>query len=373
MPLPTHLDLFSGIGGWALAAKWAGFRTVGFVEIDSYCQKVLAKNFMAESASVRCKHETGNRNGEPQTQSGTPAVSERCPRIYGNIFDFDGTAYRGVDLITGSPPCQPFSVAGKQRGAADERHLWPEMLRVVTQARPTWIALEQVPGVIPMELDNMLSSLEGIGYATRPFIIPACSVDARHRRYRVWVIAGDVSDAQRDGPSGCEKRRSFIEAAGEQSAWTQHALYSAGTDSFASAGPIVGQPEQPRLERHGGHGTGSGQPGREPKESNRPAGAAGLRRDVSDPEKRTERTRLREDEQAGERWGRSGDSSCSFATWLPEPTMGQLVDGVSGGLVRFAGRVATAVPNRVQKLKALGNAIVPQVAYEILREIRREI
>ena len=117
--LPTHVDLFSGIGGFALAAQWAGFRTIAFCEIDRYCQKVLAKNFLADAESIRSEQAT---NGRKPRQS-LPQLG--CATIHSNIFDFDGTAYRGCALITGGFPCQPFSVAGKRRGAADYRALWP--------------------------------------------------------------------------------------------------------------------------------------------------------------------------------------------------------------------------------------------------------
>jgi DNA (cytosine-5)-methyltransferase 1 len=160
---PTHVDLFSGIGGFALAARWAGFRTIAFCEIDKYCQRVLRQHFNAPICS--------------------------------DIFAFDGTAYRGCDLITGGFPCQPFSVAGKRRGAADDRAIWPEMLRVINEARPAWVLGENVPGIITMELDNVLSDLEGIGYACRSFVIPACAVDAKHRRDRLWIVCRDISDS----------------------------------------------------------------------------------------------------------------------------------------------------------------------------------
>src|SRR5690242_14537733 len=103
-----HLDLFSGIGGFSLAAGWAGFTTVQFCEIDPFCQKVLAKNF--------------------------PGVP-----IHDDIRTLAGESLGPIDLITGGFPCQPFSVAGKRRGADDDRHLWPEMARLVGECRPRWV------------------------------------------------------------------------------------------------------------------------------------------------------------------------------------------------------------------------------------------
>jgi DNA (cytosine-5)-methyltransferase 1 len=157
---PTHLDLFSGIGGFALAAGWAGFKTIGFCEIDKFCQGILKKHW--------------------------PEVP-----IHENIKELRGGAYAGCTLLTGGFPCQPFSQAGKRRGKDDDRHLWPEMLRVIDEAKPTWVVGENVVGIIGMELDQVCSDLEAKNYEVQPIIIPACGVDAPHRRDRVWIIANN--------------------------------------------------------------------------------------------------------------------------------------------------------------------------------------
>ena len=156
----THGSLFSGIGGFDLAAQWAGFENIFQVEIDLFCNKVLAKNF--------------------------PGV-----RRYGDIRKFDGTEYRGtIDIISGGFPCQPYSVAGKQKGAEDDRNLWPEMFKVIKEIRPTWVVGENVANIINfVEFDNILFDLEGEGYEVQPVIIPALAVDAKHRRNRVWIVA----------------------------------------------------------------------------------------------------------------------------------------------------------------------------------------
>ena len=161
-----HLDLFSGIGGFALAARWVGWETVGFCEIEPYCQKVLRKNW--------------------------PAVP-----IHKDIRDYDGQA---CDIITGGFPCQPYSVAGKRRGPEDDRALWPEMLRIISESTPTWVVGENVAGFVSMGLDSAIVDLEGIGYEVQSFIIPACAVDAKHRRDRVWIVAY-ANGTQRKG--GC--------------------------------------------------------------------------------------------------------------------------------------------------------------------------
>ena len=171
----THLDLFSGIGGFAIAAKWAGFETIQFVEYEPYAQKVLAKNF--------------------------PGIP-----IAGDIYEFDATEFLGVGLVTGGFPCQPFSHAGKRLGKEDDRAIWPQMLRVIREARPTYVLGENVSGIISMELDSVLSDLENEGYSTQSFVIPAVSKDARHRRDRVWICGVAHSKHSSDRTNGGKER-----------------------------------------------------------------------------------------------------------------------------------------------------------------------
>lgn len=261
-----HLDLFSGIGGFALAARWAGIETVGFCEIEEYPRKVLEKNF--------------------------PGVS-----IHHDIKDLDGNEYAGIDIITGGYPCQPFSTAGKRKGHEDDRHLWPEMFRVITQARPTWVIAENVTGHITMGLDKVLSDLESEGYTARPVIIPACGVGAEHRRDRVWILA-NASGRRRSSKSEGEiqqPRRTKAICTGKA---------MADTKSFKR---------------------------NENQASNPPASGSQLP------------------------WAIGGCSS-NFGEfpWLPEPSVARVVDGL---------------PGRVDRVKGLGNAIVPQVAYRIMKAI----
>ena len=156
----NHLDLFSGIGGFALAARWAGFTTVAFCEIEPYCQKVLRKNF-----------------GKGIT-------------IHNDIKELDGTRYAGtITVLTGGFPCQPYSIAGKRRGSADPRALWKEMFRVIREAKPAWVIGENVANFANMGLDDACSDLESEGYEVQPFIIPAVAVGAPHERKRVFMVA----------------------------------------------------------------------------------------------------------------------------------------------------------------------------------------
>src|SRR3989304_694259 len=154
-----HIGLFDGIGGFSLAARWAGWKTVAWVEWNDYCQKVLRKNF-------------------PEAEG------------YGDIKQTDFTKYENkIDIITGGFPCQPFSVAGKQKGKDDERYLWDEMLRAIKEIKPPFIVGENVTGIINMALGEVLTTLENEGYEVETFIIPACAINAPHKRDRVWIVA----------------------------------------------------------------------------------------------------------------------------------------------------------------------------------------
>ena len=155
-----HLDLFSGIGGFALAARWVGWETVGFCEIDPYCQKVLRKHW--------------------------PDVP-----IYEDVRELDGQDYKGaVDIITGGFPCQDISLAGKGVGIDGERSgLWSELARIIGEIRPAYAVMENVSALLGRGLDRVAGDLAEIGYDCEWHCIPASAIGAPHRRDRIWIIA----------------------------------------------------------------------------------------------------------------------------------------------------------------------------------------
>ncbi len=162
-----HASLFSGIGGFDLAAEWMGWENVLQCENDEFCQKILRKHF-------------------PTTT------------LYGDICELDGTKHRGgVDILTGGFPCQPFSHAGRRGGTSDDRFLWPEMCRVIREISPRWVVAENVPGITSIDdgmvFERIWTDLADSGYKVRAFCIPACSVQAPHKRDRIWIVANTDS------------------------------------------------------------------------------------------------------------------------------------------------------------------------------------
>jgi len=268
------LDLFSGIGGFSLGLEWAGMETIAMCEKDKFCRQVLAKHW--------------------------PDIT-----IHEDIRDLDGKDYKGsIDVVCGGFPCQPFSVAGKQLGKADDRHLWPEMLRVIKESAPAWVIGENVSGFVRMALDDVCSDLESEGYRVQSFVIPACAVEAHHRRDRCWVVA--YSDKN-------DRRRRDSTISQERHTWMEH--------------------------RSGGQG--------------QPIG--GSDSDVADPEgERVQRLRscgLEESHAHGPALVPLCEGEGFGSTyWETEPDVDRVVDGV---------------PNRVDRIRSLGNAVVPQLVQRI--------
>lgn len=188
----THLSLFSGIGGLDLAAEWAGFTTVGQCEWADYPRKVLEKHW-----------------------PDVPKWRDIHDLTADDFYRRTGCPPGGVTCISGGFPCQPHSVAGKQRGAEDERHLWPEFMRVVREFHPRAVVAENVPGILSTIHDSVCTDLEEAGYKVWTLCVPAYSVGAHHERYRVAIIAVDESiagfqaDSEANTPGALKEARKY--------------------------------------------------------------------------------------------------------------------------------------------------------------------
>lgn len=260
----THGSLFSGIGGFDLAAQWVGWENIFQVEIDDFCNKVLEKHF-------------------PNVQR------------FRDIKEFDGTKFRGsINIISGGVPCQPASLAGKRKGKTDNRWLWPEALRILDEIKPAFAIFENPTGLLSLEngrsFEWICREVENIGYQVTTINLPACFVGAWHQRQRIFIVA-NIKES-RIGRLSIQQ-------------WRQKETENFNTDWISEVAPdTCGK----RLQNWKGS-----------KESRK------IRQTIN-----------------GSNW------------WKFEPGMVRVVYGV---------------PNRVDRIKSLGNAIVPQVAYEIFKII----
>jgi DNA (cytosine-5)-methyltransferase 1 len=292
-----HGSLFNGIGGFQLAAEWMWWENIMSCEIDSFCNTVTKFHY------------------------------PKCQQHY-DIRTTDFTIYRGlIDILTGGFPCQPYSLAGKRKGKEDDRHLWPEMLRAIREIQPRWIVGENVFGIVNwsggMVFDEVQTSLEAEGYEVQPFILPACGVNAPHRRDRVWFVA--------------------------QSGSNGHELRGFGNDKRAKE-----ESEGQRLQRE---------------------------RLWHDDRRNGEQEFITDSEAIGMEGGRSyrkqkpethaeqglfmcGDARTNWSEWPTQPPLYSRNDGLSFELAGI-----TFSKWRNESIKSLGNAIVPQVAYQIFKAI----
>ncbi len=354
----NHLDLFSGIGGFHLAGEWVwgdDFNTVCHVEIDEFCQKVLRKHWPDVPIISDIRDVTHERILANTERNGRGSWRSKCERQQRGA-SFVGASGQGrartrptIDLLTGGFPCQPFSCAGKRGGKEDDRYLWPEMLRVIQEIRPTWIIGENVAGIINMELDKVLSDLEDSAYEVQPFLIPACGVDAPHKRDRVWIVAksnavrckrGQNDQGQEsterngteetsDDPDTKRKRcETRAERTGRET--RSNIGWRSAISDVADTGCPPGTPRRSIV--HGG------------RQANGKGEAIGAEGQGID------RTREGRKSQSG-----MGRMAPRVSTWLDEPD---------------TPRVARGVKNRVDRLKSLGNAIVPQVVAPIMQAIK---
>ena len=321
----THLDLFSGIGGFALAARWNGYRTLGFCDNEPYAQAVLKKHW----PEVPC---------------------------HKDIREVRGELYAGVTLLTGGFPCQPFSVAGKQRGKDDNRYLWPEMLRVIQEARPAWIIGENVAGIVNLALDQVCADLEGQGYEVEPIIVPACAVDAPHRRDRVWI----VGHSKLDGLTASKTSGGLLDQSEEQRGRVKEWESSGASCASSDVADSVSLSER---SAHGGKEWNCVRGRQDEDISQRNemgSNSSDSREDVADTNSRgcspILNTRSGTEENSGRENYAVKNCTNEQGMWESEPNVG---------------RVAHGIPNRTHRLKGLGNAIVPQVAAEIIRCINK--
>ena len=280
-----HLDLFSGIGGFALGLEsTGGFKTVGFCDNEPFAQKVLKKHW----PDVPC---------------------------YEDVRDVgvDTVGYRGVDIITGGFPCQPYSVAGKQ-DPNDNRQLWPEMFRVIKEIRPTYVIGENVRNLISIRdgvvFEQVCIDLESEGYEVQTYVLPASAVNAPHQRYRCWIVAYAKSSRYRG--------RSSEECRDKQGKFQQ------SKQRWSEVGSKVERCSEPHGKQDVANSCGSRRKVGIPKKGYRQEGNA------EEPNN---------DSHRFSRWQRKDN-------WTVEPSVG---------------RVAHGIPNRVDRLKGLGNAVVPQI------------
>ena len=345
------LDLFSGIGGFSLGLEWAGMSTVAMCEKDPYCRKILAKHW--------------------------PDLT-----IHEDIRNLDGKKYRNsIDLVAGGFPCQPFSVAGKRKGSDDDRHLWPEMRRVIQEAKPRWVIGENVFGFINMALDDVQADLEREHYEVRKFVLPAVAVDARHRRDRIFLVAYSNSPAVWNLPERQAQGRDNLQA-GRQAITphdgpSQSMAYSNGNDRRRGSSTEP-QGRESRME----HGSGSsGLTERQPNQTLANSYSEGLEigQDLRENHEQelspSERSGSERREDVANSHGTRGEAGLSGQEPWQEGNSGELDHQGHQQSWRkgsrewpaepCVGRVADGVPNRVDRIKGLGNAVVPQLIQAI--------
>lgn len=230
----THLDLFSGIGGFALAAEavWPDAEHI-FCEIDPFCRTILKKHWPHAPiyGDIRTLTNTSSqRTGMEKSDSGrqewkgTNTPQSTLVRQGDGEGNAEGVT-AGIDLLTGGFPCQPFSHAGRRKGTNDDRHLWPEMRRVIQEFTPRYVVAENVRGLLSIDggmvFEQVCLDLEALGYEVQPFIIPACAVNAPHRRDRVWIVAHAKHESAGDAERGRVDQGASARVAGSNTQWRE--------------------------------------------------------------------------------------------------------------------------------------------------------
>ena len=382
----THASLFSGIGGAEIAASWLGWENLFHCEINPFGRRVLEYWY-------------------PNSTS------------YEDITQTDFTPWRGrIDVLTGGFPCQPFSLAGSRKGAEDDRYLWPQMLRAIREIQPRWVVGENVAGILTMVqpgeevemgsgsalfdenhlyrteqqyvIETVCQDLEREGYSVQPFVIPACAVGAPHRRDRVWIIAhradAGAETMQCESENGVhasgpafdtdinrqrERKNQQVTVAG-----CQGASYDCTCSQDGAAPDTDEHRHTPYRPCEGAERSGRGyipQPGERRDTPQRPDGLHGLPRDAAHTQSSGSKRECECRPWEEKSHGRSIEDDCKLPAlrWAGFPTTQPVIragdDGISS---RLAG--ITFPKWRSEAIKALGNAWVPQVAYEIFRAIQ---
>jgi DNA (cytosine-5)-methyltransferase 1 len=353
-----HVDLCSGIGGFSLGFEWAELsKPVLFCDIEPWSRKILNKHW----PDVPIAEDIKELANDPER------LVPEC------------------DILTAGYPCQPFSVAGRQKGEADPRHIWPYIFKIIAQRRPTWVVCENVYGHIRLGLDKVLTDLETEGYTTRTFVVPACSINAPHKRDRVWI----VGYTKHNGSSSTEVR-GVSDETGEYDSQGQNQTSEFKGASGSRSGEDVAYPQSKR--HRGGDPTGDRteerilqseeQKGRE-MGSEAEGRSESFREDVaySDSQRGRGRQTKRQDaenvRQSSKHQRADGER---METRHSESSLCGMDDGLPTRLDRFDGwhrepedipRVAVDIKDRANRLKGLGNAIVPQIAMRIGLTIKK--
>ena len=320
-----HGSLFSGIGGFDLAAEWMGWENVFHCEWNNFGKRVLSYYW-------------------------PNAIS------YNDITKTDFTIHRGgIDILTGGFPCQPYSAAGKRWGKDDERHLWPEMLRAIREIQPRWVVGENVFGITNwnggLVFDEVQADLEAEGYEVQAYVLPACAVNAPHRRDRVWFVAYSNSCRNNSAKGGKESVWQYEDKEQQRSGGTMQ-INGLSNEQASSNPASLEDNRDGRQRQHGAHffpvAAGAYEQGTTPH-ANEPG--------------RTEQHGAGEPGRTGHAAGHGGGDWHDFPTQSPVCSRD---DGVSSRLDGI-----TFSKWRNESIKAAGNAVVPQVVYQIFQAIQQ--
>ncbi len=322
----THGSLFSGIGGFDLAAEWMGWKNKFHCEWNEFGQKVL-KYYWPES------------------------------ELFTDITKSDFTEYANqIDVLTGGFPCQPYSVAGKRLGKEDERHLWPEMLRAIREIQPRWVVGENVRGLVNwnggLVFEEVQTDLESQGYEVQPFLLPAASVNAPHRRDRVWFVA--YSDNKRRSARLGQIQKEDGEISQRNNNAESCATSIQCNASYTKSGKSREQAERERwknIERRNTNTNGN--------KAERPIHA---------PNSENSGFETRFEGQRKEQLRRGNFGNGIPTDWENFPTVSPICNGDDGLSDRLDS--ITFPKWRTESIKAGGNAIVPQVVFQIFKAIQ---